>query len=281
MSARKKEGGSKQALLREIVNEMRKVPEQGEYFALTLTASESGKISWGYQSSFAGYSEGSPRREIRKARIVSPAAIAAAWTQIGQSYVVVRNEKELLVFLQIGGNALVEKGLAELRLGDVIEPSECGKEGLVGEFVSTKSLPSAKLNHAPTPKIRMEVFKRDGMRCKVCGRRPADYVDVEIHVHHIQPWAEGGLTAPGNLIALCHTCHKGLEPHREYKLFELIDGPVAFPSVETALENYKQGVSNYMRVVRAAWERNKKKGTRAGVEVLASKCKAKELRERA
>jgi HNH endonuclease len=41
-------------------------------------------------------------------------------------------------------------------------------------------------------------------------------------VHHIRPWATGGLTEEQNLICLCHTCHSGLSPHDEPGLFSLI-----------------------------------------------------------
>jgi hypothetical protein len=46
---------------------------------------------------------------------------------------------------------------------------------------------------------------------------------VELHVHHIRPWAKGGLTEEDNLITLCKTCHDGLDPHHDPSLFDLID----------------------------------------------------------
>jgi hypothetical protein len=30
----------------------------------------------------------------------------------------------------------------------------------------------------------MDVLRRDDFRCQICGRRAADYVDIELHVHH-------------------------------------------------------------------------------------------------
>ena len=74
-------------------------------------------------------------------------------------------------------------------------------------------LPKSKLTHAPTKKLRMEVLKRDRVRCLICGRSPANNVDVELHLHHVIPWGVGGLTEEINLVTLCHTCHSGLDPH--------------------------------------------------------------------
>ena len=45
-------------------------------------------------------------------------------------------------------------------------------------------------------------------------------------MHHIRPWAAGGITEERNLITLCHTCHNGLAPHFEHGLFRLIANEV-------------------------------------------------------
>jgi hypothetical protein len=71
----------------------------------------------------------------------------------------------------------------------------------------------------------MRVLKRDGYRCVVCGRRPGDHVDLELHVHHVIPWRMHGPTAENNLVTLCGTCHKGLDPDFEPLLRELAQLP--------------------------------------------------------
>jgi hypothetical protein len=68
----------------------------------------------------------------------------------------------------------------------------------------------------------MRILQRDGYQCRVCGRSPNDHVDLELHVHHVRPWAVGGGTQDSNLITLCHTCHNGLDPHFEFSLYSLL-----------------------------------------------------------
>ena len=67
----------------------------------------------------------------------------------------------------------------------------------------------------------MRVLKREGYRCVVCGRRPGDYTDLELHAHHVIPWRMHGPTSEDNLVTLCGTCHKGLDPDFQPSLREL------------------------------------------------------------
>ena len=46
------------------------------------------------------------------------------------------------------------------------------------------------------------VRKRDGCRCRKCGKRGM------LHVHHKRPVSEGGWHWPRNLITLCVGCHE-------------------------------------------------------------------------
>lgn len=142
--------------------------------------------------------------------------------EIGESCAVVDDLEDMDLFLLIGGNALVEKGIGELTIKDWLRPRPVAQSDARG-FVGVESLPKRAFNRAPTPKQRMQVLKHDDYRCKICGRRATDYVDVELHVHHIRPWAKGGLTEGRNLITLCHTCHKGLEPHFDPVVFEVLE----------------------------------------------------------
>ncbi|MBH8562687.1 HNH endonuclease [Nostoc sp. CENA67] len=95
----------------------------------------------------------------------------------------------------------------------------------------------------------MQVIQRDGSRCRICGRRPADYVDVELHVHHIRPWGMGGLTQDENLITLCHTCHKGLDPHYNPSLFALISSSKRTFNAENFTNDYWEGVQQYQEII--------------------------------
>ncbi len=110
------------------------------------------------------------------------------------------------------------------------------------------------LKQAPTPKQRMKILKRDEYRCRICGRRPEDNVDIHLHVHHFRPWAKGGLTEESNLITLCHTCHNGLDPHYEFSLLNIF--PEAFQPFNEFVSKldsfdceYHSGVQNYRNIV--------------------------------
>lgn len=55
-------------------------------------------------------------------------------------------------------------------------------------------------------RLRFEILKRDGFRCKYCG---ASSMDVLLHVDHVVPVAEGGADDPVNLVAACASCNLG------------------------------------------------------------------------
>jgi 5-methylcytosine-specific restriction endonuclease McrA len=58
-----------------------------------------------------------------------------------------------------------------------------------------------------TPKLRYEILRRDGFRCKICGRGEED--GVKLHVDHIIPVSKGGKTEEENLRTLCEDCNLG------------------------------------------------------------------------
>jgi len=55
-------------------------------------------------------------------------------------------------------------------------------------------------------RVRFEVLRRDGFRCKYCGLAPPDCVLV---VDHVVPVARGGTNERTNLAAACHDCNAG------------------------------------------------------------------------
>lgn len=232
--------------LKTILGEMRAPQEGLEYYALTLFADESGKIMWASQSSFFGYKSRTPIIELRVAHLVIPETMISLWQDAGQNCCVVSSRKHLYVYLQIGGNALVESSIATKLFPSICEPLECRPTGLVG-FITATNLPKTALQRAPTPAVRMRVLKRDGYRCRLCGRRPADHVDVELHVHHARPWTHGGATIEDNLITLCGTCHRGLNPHFETELLSLL-GPGLQEQLGSSFHHL--GVTRYRAIVR-------------------------------
>jgi len=58
-----------------------------------------------------------------------------------------------------------------------------------------------------TPKLRTDVLRRDGSRCRMCGASAAD--GVTLHIDHIIPVSHGGRTTHDNLQTLCQSCNLG------------------------------------------------------------------------
>jgi hypothetical protein len=223
---------------------------ESSYFALTLGANLRGHPYWSGLSRWVGWSERNPNWEMRAASLVNPRRVAEMWAAIGQDWVSVHDDASLSIYVRLGGNALVEKSVAEKRMPSVIAPGECVHDGAIEVggfgFVATSHLPdSAVERRAPDRKLRMEVLKRDGYRCIVCGRRPTDYVDLELHVHHVIPWRMHGPTAEENLVTLCGACHKGLDPDFEPSLRELGRLPGSAKILDSDGAGHKADVSRY------------------------------------
>lgn len=192
-----------------------------DYYAITILLGDSGKPAYTSFSAWVGFTDGKIKREIRQASLVDADRMLATWRMLEESAMVVDSPTAFGLFFSFGGHAVVEKQLAEAIIPDWLAPTVVVNVGEAG-FASPGSLPNAALQRAPTQKLRMQILKRDDYRCRICGRRSSDHVDIELHVHHVRPWGVGGVTEESNLITLCHTCHNGLEPHFEYGLFALI-----------------------------------------------------------
>ncbi len=207
-----------------ILASMKTIDEDKDYYSLTIVFGPRGLTEWSSQTVWVGWEDFKRRSELRVPRIVCPEHMVDVWRSAGQSFVVVHDVPSLFLYLRVGGNALIEKTLAEDRLPQFFHPTTCVRSGPAG-FRSLDSATEQELRRAPTPKQRMRILKRDDYRCRICGRRAADHVDIELHVHHIRPWSKGGLTEDINLITLCHTCHKGLDPHENENLFSMAPAP--------------------------------------------------------
>ncbi|MBB6078001.1 HNH endonuclease [Streptomyces paradoxus] len=236
--------------LLQVLGTMKTFEPEGDYYALTLGANRRGRPFWGAQTHWVGFSERNPRWEVRAASLVNPAGVAEAWSVMGRDWVAVHDEASLALYLRLGGNALVAKQVAEDHLADVIAPSECMHDGSieVGGFgyLGTEHLPDdAVERRAPSKKLWMQVIKRDGFRCVVCGRRPSDYTDIELHVHHLVPWRMAGPTAEENLVTLCSTCHKGLAPDYEPTLRELARLPGPASGLDMDNSEFDEEVARY------------------------------------
>jgi HNH endonuclease len=234
----------------------RYVPE-GDYYAFTFRANRRGRFEQECFSEFAGWSSRNPRWELRVASLVDPAKMADLWDGVGQQWVSVHTDAHLGIFLRLGGNALVAKEIAQHRLPELLEPREFVHNGEVATngfgFLGTSHLDDvAAESGLAKGKLRMRVLERDGYRCVVCGRRPKDHLDLELHVHHVVPRRLGGPTAEENLVTLCGTCHKGLDPDFQPMLREIADLPGPIDSLDANNAEFREDVARYRELVSKA-----------------------------
>ncbi len=58
-----------------------------------------------------------------------------------------------------------------------------------------------------SPSVRLQVFKRDSYKCKICGAKSDD--GSHLVVDHITPVSRGGTSSIRNLQTLCDPCNAG------------------------------------------------------------------------
>ena len=89
------------------------------------------------------------------------------------------------------------------------------------------------MSSAVGKKMRFEIMKRDGFRCRYCGLTS---LAVVLEVDHVIPRARGGTNAPENLVTACFDCNRG---KRDGLLDETIAPDVDDP-LALALEHAEQ-----------------------------------------
>ena len=242
--------------LAELVAELGRIDDDSVYYALTLTASPEGVVQWNTQTQFVG-SGSRPMWEMRAASPVIPENMRYLWSGVGERSIVVNSERALMFFMRSGGNAVIAEPLFKEWFGKLLEPVECVPTRLGEGIRSRVTATPAQLQHAPSRKIRMEILKRDEFRCKACGQRPSEDVNVILHVHHVRPFGQGGLTEIHNLLTLCQTCHTGLDPHFEFQLLSMVPDGLVAPDFRAATpsSDFAGGVRRYREVVAAQFDK--------------------------
>ena len=191
------------------------------------------------QSQFEGWGDAERRTEIRIPFLVKPEFFIKFWTRAKDGYWIVKNDDEWYAFFLLGGHGLVEESIAKRIMPSLFLPEPSVPIPYAG-FSSEEHQLSTALNRAPTPRLRGNVMKRDGRKCRICGRSPSNYSDVELHIHHVRKWENRGPTIKENLITLCQTCHKGLDPHEDHSLFQYISSDASAESFANAVQRYRE-----------------------------------------
>lgn len=238
-----------------VIRAMRRFDPSKNYYALTLGSNRRGHAYWSRFTHWFSYSERHPKWEIRAASLVNPESMSNSWQRLGQAWVAVHDDQQLALFMRVGGNMLVEKKYADHRLSDQVGPRECAPDGTIshggGGFLVTEDLDDEAVERsAPSRKLRGRVLKRDDYRCVICGRRPRDHTDLELHVHHVIPWRMGGPTAEANLVTLCGSCHKGLDPDYEPRIRELANLPGPASPLDARSTEHHVEVRRYREIIK-------------------------------
>jgi len=142
------------------------------------------------------------------------------WETIGEDWMAIENEEQLMRFLSIGGNALIAEDLAKDEYADHVAPHEVTRAGPLG-FIRFDPGARAVTRSRPRPWLRNRVLQRDNYTCQICGVHD-DRARLELH--HVRNFGRGGLTVEENLLTLCSPCHGSLNPHEDLDLFYLPGG---------------------------------------------------------
>lgn len=173
---------------------------------------------------FVGYADPERRIELRQPSKTTYERLNTGYLRSDeQDMLLVKDAAALYHFWLVGGAAAIEAQTAERHIPHYLKPKPAVSSGHGAfDFVAEEGM-AAATRRAPSKKMRMSILERDNYRCRICGQSPSNDVNIELHVHHIRPWANHGATVESNLVTLCQTCHGGLDPHWNRKLAELIE----------------------------------------------------------
>ena len=150
-----------------------------------------------YDALMHSFQEGADRR--RERTVVGPRASASA-----RPRVVVHAPLELLV--GCSDDAVAEIAGVGPVAAEVVRRLACDAHvDLAVEDPEGSILNQGRARRDPTPVQRLEIDRRD----KGCRFSGCNYTEFT-HVHHIQHWADGGLTNLDNLVTLCDRHHRAV-----------------------------------------------------------------------
>lgn len=206
--------------LEELARSLAVIDAETQYYAATLHKS-TGEVIIEFFTRWAGFPDGKKPGdgiELRRAVPVDPENYSKIWDYLDQGWITVNSLDGLAMFMSLGGNAFIAEDIARQFFAVDLEPHACVQSNSAGFLHFNPNAREVK-KHRPTPNQRKRILKRDNYRCKRCGREFPEDDTIGLHIHHIKPFSQGGLTIDENLISLCYKCHGRLRPHSQPELF--------------------------------------------------------------
>lgn len=145
------------------------------------------------------------------------ADIERVWTLLGRQPTVTDVKKGYFKFSQntfcrrFGGWRKTLMAFVEYINNYADWPDILNKSAIDSSEETTTEMPQQKHknNREPNLRLRFKVMQRDGFKCCLCGRSPANDTNVKLVLDHIYPWSKGGETTYDNLQTLCQECNLG------------------------------------------------------------------------
>ena len=75
------------------------------------------------------------------------------------------------------------------------------------EFIKLFKEKSTSKGRQINERTRLKIFKRDSYACVICGKSPATYRGITLHLDHKIPFSKGGDNSIDNLRTLCAKCN--------------------------------------------------------------------------
>ena len=215
------------------INSFLNEPQSDLYYQISIRPLEGKTSNVSIFSEFVKYETiKSRKREVRKASLVNSIKCRKRFSEIGQNISYIHGSEEMYVAFEFGGHFLISKQLIADYCKEIAEPTLVFNT-VEGGFYESKLIETKYLNRVARGEFRMNILNRDNYRCRICGADPDDNAHVALEIHHIKPWAEGGITEPQNLITLCKTCHDGIKAVNRNLLYAKVG--IQFPHANSKL----------------------------------------------
>lgn len=179
-------------------------------YLAAIRYNEQQAVSVGFLTRFVGFADDDMRIEIRKPSPTTYKRLARSFEGSDIDLKVVKDVSALLHFWESGGSAAIDVKIVERYMSDYLRPEPCASTGFGPFDIIEQDELKGATQRAPFKKKRMKILERDNYRCRICGQSPSNDVNIELHVHHIRPWANRGVTIDRNLVPCAKLAMEGL-----------------------------------------------------------------------